>query len=237
MSRVLALNQELQACPGFMILAEIRSISITRAMNERNYSDLQSALSTYATLAENDGSVFPIDSPHDESEIINVMRLVHNYLASSKTLIDHTRRIVRDLCAEIPFLDEYNARVHECFVGNPLSHFVQDLRNLSLHRSIPLRGPTVAMEFDGTISGYYKLDRESLSEWNGWSRPAQQYLAEVNGHLLVNDLVYAYHNLICGFHRWLEVRLREVFAAEIQEEEDLRQEIRNHLRIDGRSTV
>ena len=236
MSRLIELNQELQACPGFSILVKIRSLSIARVMNERNLLDLQNALSNHAARAKGSGSPIPGQSSNDESEIINVMRFLHNYLASSKTLIDHCRLIVKSLCEKMPFYTEYGGRTNKCFVGNPLSHFVQDLRNFTLHRSIPLRGPTVARDFDGTISGYYKLDRETLSEWTKWTGPSKQYLAGVEVELRLHEIVSAYDALVSKFYCWLERRLREVFEVEIREEENLRHQIREQSQSERRTT-
>ena len=236
MSRLNELIQELHACPGFSILVKIRSLSITRVMNERNLLDLQNALSNHAARAEGSGSPILGQLSDDESEIINVMRFLHNYLASSKTLIDHSRRIVKSLCEETPFYTEYGGRKNKCFVGNPLSHFVQDLRNFTLHRDIPLRGPTVARGLDGTISGYYKLDREALSGWNKWSAPSEQYLSGVEVELRLHEIVSAYDALVSEFYCWLERRLREVFECDIREEENLRHQIREQPKSERRTT-
>src|SRR5687768_1473513 len=66
---------------------------------------------------------------------LNVLRQFHNYLASAKTLVDHTRRLVEDVYKNTEFLEEYEVKKREQFAGKPLINFVQKLRNYTLHRT------------------------------------------------------------------------------------------------------
>lgn len=62
-------------------------------------------------------------------------RLLHNVVAASGTLIDHSRVVARRY-EGTPFYDEYIRRVAE--IGAlPAAKFVKDLRNYMLHQSLP----------------------------------------------------------------------------------------------------
>jgi len=60
---------------------------------------------------------------------LEIVCLLHNYLASAKTLIDHTRILVEELYKNTDFWAEYEARKKETFIDSPLAQFVQNLRN------------------------------------------------------------------------------------------------------------
>ena len=54
-----------------------------------------------------------------------VTRKLHNFIASAKTYIDHTRAVIRDWYAGTDFLKEYNKEIEHRFVGNPLTGFIE----------------------------------------------------------------------------------------------------------------
>jgi len=66
-----------------------------------------------------------------------VIRLLHNYVAGAKTLVDHTRNLINKYYSDSPFLKEYKAEVEKRFVTNPLAGFVEDLRNYTLYYQQP----------------------------------------------------------------------------------------------------
>jgi hypothetical protein len=198
-------------------------------MNDQNFQELEAALRSHASSVTAGSSSFVSTSPESDAQIINIMRLFHNYLASSRTLLEHTRRIVTALCPGIDFLREYQSNVNADFANNPLSRFMQDLRNFTLHRSIPLSGPSVGSGIDGVVTGYYKLDREDLLRWGNWHESSRRFMGSFQGHLLVLDITGQYHQLVSQFQGWLSDALRVRFLVEIQQEEELRNEIRQEM--------
>ncbi len=68
---------------------------------------------------------------------MEVMRLFHNFLASAKSLVDHTRAFVDDHYAGTAFKQGYDQKVQAELASDPLIKFIQDLRNHMLHRGLP----------------------------------------------------------------------------------------------------
>src|SRR5258706_2019743 len=66
-----------------------------------------------------------------------VARRVHNFVAASLTLGEHTRNYMRDHYSKTPVLERYQARIDAEFAPDPLGRFVQDLRNFMLHKGLP----------------------------------------------------------------------------------------------------
>ena len=53
-----------------------------------------------------------------------VTRLLHNFVASAKTLVDHTRIIAREMYENTDFWKEYEAQIAQRLASNPLVQFV-----------------------------------------------------------------------------------------------------------------
>jgi hypothetical protein len=132
------------------------------------YGDAEAVLSIWA----------PANHEQFEEFVGEVRRFLHNYLASVKSLVDHSRRIVRDLCGQTAFWSQYQERVQATFMG-PVPRFVQDLRNYTLHRDVPISGASIRYEH-GKLYGLLKLDVQSLRQWGSWSAAAQRPSAYTN---------------------------------------------------------
>lgn len=72
-----------------------------------------------------------------------VIRGLHNYVASAMTLVEHTRRVMRDRSG--PIVEEFERRKQEV-VANQEVPFIQGLRNYVLHHSLPFVGHQVRLQ-------------------------------------------------------------------------------------------
>lgn len=195
---------------------EIRSMHITYAVLRGNSRELVAGLDSHEQ-STHAGSL--------DDVTVEIIRRLHNYVAAAKSLVDHTRRIVNSLCSQLPFMHEYEERVQQTFATNPLARFVQDLRNYTLHRDLPIRGASVG-RVRGAFGPFIALDTDALASWDRWSSPAARYLTSSERPLLVRHVVDAYDALVADFQEWLEARLRQVFSADIAEEQRLREMVR-----------
>jgi len=71
-----------------------------------------------------------------------VTQRLHNYVAGTMTLVEHSRRIMRDRRG--PLRDELTTKLAEILLNQEIP-FVQDLRNFMLHRSLPFLAHTLSM--------------------------------------------------------------------------------------------
>lgn len=110
-----------------------------------------------------------------------IARLLHNYLASAATLIDHTRIFVRDLYQDKPFYDDYKKKKDDTFKTSELAGFIKGLRNWMLHKGL---APTVArVSGTGTTTSPLSaivLSCEKLKTWDRWDARAKTYLATLD---------------------------------------------------------
>jgi hypothetical protein len=79
-----------------------------------------------------------------------INRLVHNFVAGSMSLIDHTRQFVREHYAGSALEGAYNNQVKVDFASEPVAKFVQNLRNYMLHKGLP--NSQMFLHFDNTFN-------------------------------------------------------------------------------------
>lgn len=223
MSDFAIMTKQLEQCAGKRIFAEIRSVELSYRTFAANSKELLDAANWYQD-AEAARDLWALGRSEQLEEFVGeVMRFLHNYLASVKSLVDHSRRIVRGLCDQTAFWTEYQGRVEATFMP-PLPQFVQGLRNYALHRDVPITGVSIRYE-KGKLYGLLRLDLRNLRQWDGWTTAAQSYLAEVGRELSIADPVEEYFIIAEEFHEWLIERLQQVFALELEAMQAIRCEI------------
>ncbi|MBA4376734.1 MAG: hypothetical protein C0401_11255, partial [Anaerolinea sp.] len=77
--------------------------------------------------------------------INEVLRLLHNFLASSQSLVAQTRVRINKWYKGNAFLNEYQAQVNQRFASNPIAGFIQDLRDYNVHYSLPVSNATFSI--------------------------------------------------------------------------------------------
>jgi hypothetical protein len=188
---------------------KIRQLGYTRYVFVQNHRDLTAALA-YLLDPINTAKLLP-DHERLEMYHVEVIRLLHNYLASAKTLIDHTRILARDLYEVTTFWEEYEARVTRTFADSRLANFVQRLRNYMLHKELPFTSATMLLATGADFDCYVNLDLARLRAWDGWNAKAREYLDVLPGdQVRLDQLVGDYTALVGEFHDWLEVRQKQL---------------------------
>lgn len=142
---LLARIGEYEACEGFRIMYEVRAFRTSYDIFIGNYGELKRALKT-----AQDPQVWPHlwDARRRERLLRfnkEIARLLHNYVAAVKSLVEHTRNAIREKYANTRFFAEYQDRITRDFANDPLIQFVQDLRNYMLRKN--LHAASLTLEF------------------------------------------------------------------------------------------
>lgn len=147
---------------------------------------------------------------------IETSRLLHNFLASAKSLVDHTRVIIDALYpTPFKFKQEYHNKLEEMVIQAPVQKFIQDLRNYTLYYALPLQKIQGNLQFINKQNSQYgycmqiKLD-DKFRKWDGWNGKAKDYLTQFLDSIDIKSLVSEYHILIEDFYKWLEQRQQEL---------------------------
>ncbi len=155
------------------------------------------------------------DAGHQVHREIN--RRFHNFLAASKTLIDHTRVFMADHYANTDLLSQYQERIKHDLAEDELCRFVQDLRNYALHYELPISIMNFKYTRDeGATTGVYIVTHE-LQQWSGWSAPSMNFLAQQREEIFPLKIVNDYSAKIEAFHQWLDAALDSHHASDIAE--------------------
>lgn len=133
-------------------------------------------------------------------------RLLYNFLASAKSLIDHTRDYMDTFYEGSLLLDEYNEKVADHFASSPLQGFVQDLRNYTQHYKLPLISATFTIKRGHELRVTYAISASELRKWDNWTPRSRQYLELYHDKLPLGQLATDYYTIVKEFYEWLRKR-------------------------------
>jgi hypothetical protein len=211
--RIEHLRKLIDSSEGWKIRSKTRNLEISYYIFMTNYNQLKNSLELF-DRKEVSSKIWAIKN-RDKLERfqIEVIRLFHNYLASVKSLVDHTNVMIDELYGNNEFLSEYNSKKKEVFINSPLSRFTQDLRNYILHKGIPLM--LARKSFDGSNeTNSILIDLASLKAWNGWKKEAKAYLDSAKGDINLREIIVAYGSLVIDFYKWFLERQEEIHKEE-----------------------
>lgn len=149
-----------------------------------------------------------------------VDRLLHNYVAATGSLRDHTRRVWKKY---LPAAD-YEERARVTFAESGACQFVQGLRNYSLHDRLPIAQGHMSWERDKELRTTVKLRRADLLSWSGWNATARAYLIGIaDEDLELPAVVTAYTSTVIDFTEWFDAEFRKRRQADldyVEEQQD-----------------
>ncbi len=221
MSDYASLAAEVENSDALRAQSRIRYFADVFHIFARNYTRL-SQLLTGLTNVERVLPIWDVERRDDLRLIIGeVLTYVHNYLASARTLVEHTRIMVRANYDGGPLLAEYQQRIEADLAHDPLGCLIHDLRNYMLHYSLPSTFAHLEMRREPnsdavTITSRTTIKRAPLLSWSGWSPEARAYLQAADADIDLLDLVSNHYERMQGFNQWLLDRLNETHAAELE---------------------
>jgi hypothetical protein len=205
----------------------MEALGATFFVFEGNHIQLRNAILAFEK-PENSSKLWNVDNREVLGQFQReIMRLLHNFLASAATLIDHTRTITRELYEEHRFLQEYEREMTGVFSQSSIAGFVRGLRNWMLHKGLV---PVVvqlsfAVPNDTSVSSVV-LDLGEMTSWDGWDSRAKAFLAEATSDPRLSDVVESYAVLVLRFYRWLEKRMLELHGSAFQELDELQNRLK-----------
>jgi hypothetical protein len=139
-----------------------------------------------------------------------MLQRLHNYLGSSSTVIDHSRRIMRDRLGTVA--NEFARRKIE-MLRNPEPHFVQGLRNYTTHRILPSLGHTMTIKDVNTekqtMVSEVEMNVAQLLEWDNWSPTAREFLKNHGKVVPLRPIFIRHSNLMFDLNGWLLLTLTD----------------------------
>jgi hypothetical protein len=158
-----------------------------------------------------------------ESVHMELMRHLHNFLAGAKSLIEHTRVFLKQHYDGTNIKSVLEQKVKNEFSEDPLSRFIQDLRNYMLHKG-PLN-TTLSMtyqkiaepnQFKGGSKAYLK--KSELLAWSRWSKQAKNYLNNSPDQLQISSFCDEYAQKVLSLYTWF---YKELYSHHENDYKDL----------------
>lgn len=224
--RIKELEDRIQKSEGWIAHTRIKNFSLSHKVFNINYKEFKEFLQQFSdplTAPE----IWRVDRRNLLEQILDeAIRLLHNYLAAAKSLVDHTRVFVNEYYTNCDFYTQYNNKIKEIFAESPLSHFVQDLRNYVLHKELPFTSATLHYGPDTGISNTLFLDISTLREWNRWTSFSERYIANLKDKTDFRSFIDEYWVLVNGFYLWFNNSLNELHKEKFSETAILQNELK-----------
>ncbi|MCX6681043.1 MAG: hypothetical protein NTX42_11875 [Methanothrix sp.] len=217
------LKKQIESSTGWKIEKGNRNLRVSHYIFMSNYNQLKNSLELF-NRKEVSSNIWAIKNRDNLNQFqIEVIRLFHNYLASVKSLIDHTRIMVNEVYGNNDFSKEYILKIKDVFANSSLARFVQDLRNYILHKGIPVMlAQMKSKESEETNS--ILLDLSSLRSWDGWKAKSKEYLNNAKDHINLYEIIVAYESLVINFFDWFQRRQNELYSEEFEQTQKIKDE-------------
>lgn len=215
-------EQALRNSRGFLIFDRLGAIRASLQVFRGNHVQLLAALEQFRDPA----FYLPtLDVEHPErldDFLLEVTRLLHNYVASAKSLLAHTHVIASELYTGHPFHQEFRYKVSQIFGELPVSRFIDGLRHFMLHDRLPFPMSHLTAERNNVTSEwdtktYLSLTTAELRKWPRWHRRALEYLETEGAQVDVHELVTRYTATVGQFHEWLRAKQSPIHQADFEE--------------------
>lgn len=183
-----------------------------------NYRDLMGTISS--AQSDPDVAVALMRSRHEDRVTtqmhVLVTRQLHNYVAASASLVDHSLRILTrfDLsCAEA-----WRTQV-DALTANPEIGFVRRLRNYMLHRKLPeLAQRVVYADLPGSepsIIGHLGLYTDELLESDRWNASDRDFIRSHGENIWLRPVIQRHGQLMWAANDWFHRSIVVVSQAAI----------------------
>lgn len=143
---------------------------------------------------------------------------LHNYLAATMSLVEHSRRLMRGREGE--FADEYE-RQKGGLLANPEVPFMMDLRVFTQHRQLPVLAHSLSMTNINTPEAVFEseveLSTHALLKFKRWSPASRQFMKDQGEVVPLRPVVKKHGQLVFSFNAWLFNELQSQNVAALDE--------------------
>lgn len=181
--------------------SNIKSVEITQDMVDRNYKELIKKIRNY----KNEKNLhFKKDEPLIAEYHIEINRMLHNYLASVYTLIEHTR-ILRNKFQNDEFEKQFIKKFSR-LLNDEIYHLYKNLRTCCQHVDVP---PTsIGLKFYSlknlvSQENIFSIDTESLLEWSNLPDDVIGFIEEQDKDIDVKETLEDFHFCLMKFNKWI----------------------------------
>ncbi len=203
---------------GTEIVGKIKHLATSQYALNINHNDLLSLINSY----EADWKIWALENrPKLEALQREFLRLLHNYLSSIFSLIEHTYAFRKDL-NNLELDRFYDEKLKELRVNESIT-FLKDLRTFTQHYKLPF--VTARLSFtatnpargEGISEQKLILDKNNLISWDRWCADSKTFLNKQEKEINIKILIKEYQKLIEDFYDLFYNKVATLYEKEIME--------------------
>jgi hypothetical protein len=207
--------------PAYQIYLNLEKLSLYFYVFKKNYIELVRLLRG-AQSPESFEKIWVQDKQNEMTAVLmEISRLLQNFIASAPALVHHTRKSIRNWYANDSFLGEYQSKVDDLFADDPIAAFIEDLRNYTLHYVLPVTVATYK-QYEDPDTGNHKSSQAIIvhaSELlqSGWKwKKGADFLSRTEEEIVIEAIADHYYDKSEELYNWIQQSLREKHAEEIE---------------------
>lgn len=148
----------------------------------------------------------------------HMIRYFHNFLAALKTMVEHTRNMMRSDQISSAHRSEYQEQIKIRF-SDDLSKFLEDFRNYTLHFGLPKISHVCSIPQE---KWQVALELHTLHDWDGWTARSRRFIDAHPDQIRLAWLVGTYQTKVMEMHEWLVQSFPRHYKQEFEEFDRLR---------------
>jgi hypothetical protein len=200
--------------PAWELNQRLMLFELSLELFKRNYAQLRDKIDAhlptdaigFVKAVRNHGQI--------REDQIEITRLLHNFVAAVKSLVDHTRRLYDKLYKPARLMPDYPDEIKKRFAKNALAQFVEGLRNYCMHYQLPPIRSKFGMDIEKGLSSAVCLTRDELLKWDRWDK-GKAFLEACPPDVPFAGIMAEYHQEVTEFYDWFVNQQRAVHATEI----------------------
>ena len=210
---------EIMAMPEYRLRQQLLAFNTSIYIFDQNFAELHRLIDFL--LNSREGQMLTAERNRDKLRKvqIDIIRRLHNFVAASLSLVDHTRNLYKKIYADNGLFSEYQARVDGEFVTDPLSQFVKCLRHYCQHYRAPDIGikVSVTQSEDGMVEQRQSvLILDDLKTFDKWNSTAKKYMSSLQEDVDILEVATFYREKVMAFYQWFQSRQLEIHSAELE---------------------
>jgi len=214
---IIELRHRIDESKGKDVRSTLFSLKTTYLVFEKNYRELKTTIGKYN---KGEVSLIPYMLPEKKSDadniFIEITRVFYNYLSSALSLRDHERSIRNCENEDSAFVRNNDDKVKKLFIDVPKARFIQDLRNYTVHRSLPITGAEVKVNQEKQTQKVF-IDAVKIKKWHGWTSVPKKYLKTIDKHIDIEEISDDYFDRATSFYKWFSDEYRILYSCNLSE--------------------
>lgn len=207
--------EELKQHPANEIFRKYKRLDASIYIFNRNYFQLKKYIEFYKSEKECFNIIGDGTSENYWKYLMEVTRLLHNYVASVHSLIDHTRVYCNNEYLKKGLFLDYSNKVEMTFKNNSCAVFIKELRQYIQHYSIPDVFIKVVLRINN-VDVRLKLNSKTLMAYTRWHKLSKEYIRIQEENVDLENAIDEYRNIVIEFYNWFRTRENDLNKVILQ---------------------